>query len=513
MLGSHVTTIAYPLLVLHVTGSPFTAGCAVFAATAPSMFAYAPAGALVDRWNPRRVMLLSELGRGVAIGAVAATLAFGNPMVALLMAVAVIEGILEVFSSLAERRYVRSIVERDQISSALVRTEAKVHVALVAGRPLGGLLFGIGPIFPFLTDFSSFIYSVAILFRMKDSKPTREAAISPRVPISKNSLIDDIGQGLRWIHKNRLARMAIISFSFGTLSFQALIMIFLCNAHSTQLPAFSIGVVLAASGVGGAVGSLVASRLHPKIIYWMPIQTGVWLTGFSFFLFHFGREISHTAIIMAILGFTGALGNIALDTHVMQNADQEMLARVTSVGQSATFTACSIGPVIGGILVREFGNQIAMSYLWLFTLVPLALSIYTVFTPQWEAHHPDDERDMELPDPAVSDGTGAGEAEPVSDYLHGGTRNLLPGATIAALVMIMQVGINNEDRCDTPHPGDGTGLGGRVRKSRLLVEPGDELNAGGDAQLGVDAGDVRVDGAAGDDEPPGDLAIGEALAD
>ena len=53
MLGSHVTTIAYPLLVLHLTGSPFTAGCAVFAATAPSMFAYIPAGALVDQVEPK----------------------------------------------------------------------------------------------------------------------------------------------------------------------------------------------------------------------------------------------------------------------------------------------------------------------------------------------------------------------------------------------------------------------------------------------------------------------------
>ena len=38
MLGSHVTSIAYPLLILHLTGSPFTAGCAVFATTAPSIW-------------------------------------------------------------------------------------------------------------------------------------------------------------------------------------------------------------------------------------------------------------------------------------------------------------------------------------------------------------------------------------------------------------------------------------------------------------------------------------------
>ena len=467
MLGSHVTTIAYPLLILDVTGSPLTAGCAVFAATAPSMFAYVPAGALVDRWNPRRVMLLSELGRGVAIGTVAVTLAFGNPIVALLMAVAVIEGVLEVFSGLAERRYVRSIVERDQISSALVRTEARAHVVLVAGRPLGGLLFGIGPIFPFLADFFSFACSATALFRMKDSNPTGEVTVPPHALIPKNSLINDIGRGLRWIIENRLARMAIISFSLGTLIFQALIMAFLGDAHGRHLPAFAIGIVLAASGVGGAVGSLVASRLPPKITYWMPIQTVVWFSGFFFFLFPAGRNFFCTAIIMAILGFTGALGNIALDTHVMQNADQEMLARVISVGQLASFAACSIGPIVGGILTREFGNQLAMSYLFLFTLVPLTLSIYTVLTrstpshwsrararpesaagsrdghlEQWNAHRPGGEGDLELPDPVLSGSTGAGDAEHGAGHRHARARSLLAGATIAVLAIL----INHADR-------------------------------------------------------------------
>ena len=49
MLGSHVTTIAYPLLVLRLTGSPFTAGCVAFAATAPGILVHIPAGALADR--------------------------------------------------------------------------------------------------------------------------------------------------------------------------------------------------------------------------------------------------------------------------------------------------------------------------------------------------------------------------------------------------------------------------------------------------------------------------------
>ena len=123
-------------------------------------------------------MMLSELGRGVAIASVAVTLALGKPSVALLIAVAVIEGALEVFSGLAERRYIGSFVEHDEVSSALVGMEARTHVVLVIGRPLGGLLFGIRPIFPFLADVASFIYSVMTLTRVTDTKSSRRSAVS-----------------------------------------------------------------------------------------------------------------------------------------------------------------------------------------------------------------------------------------------------------------------------------------------------------------------------------------------
>jgi MFS family permease len=375
MLGSHVTTIAYPLLVLRLTGSPFTAGCAAFAATAPSVLVYIPAGALIDRWNPRRAMLLSELGRGLAIASVAVTLALGKPIVALLIAVAVIEGVLEVFSGLAERRYVGSFVEADEVSSALVGMEARTHVVLVMGRPLGGLLFGIEPILPFLADVASFIYSVDTLTRVSDIKPCRKAMTASRKLMPEGGLINEIRQGLRWIYDDKYARMAIISFSGGTLIFQALIMVFLGDAHDQHLSAFTIGIILAASGVGGALGSTVASRLLPRIHYpWIRIQTLIWFAGFGFIALPVGRRFLFIAIAMAILGFTGALGNIALDTHLMRNVDKEMLARVTSVGRLATFAAAAIGPLLGGVLVQELGVPDAMSCLFFFTPILLLLS-------------------------------------------------------------------------------------------------------------------------------------------
>jgi predicted MFS family arabinose efflux permease len=380
MLGSHATTIAYPLLVLRLTGSPFTAGCVAFATNASGMIVYTPAGALVDRWNPRKAMLVSELGRAVAIAALAATMVLGKPIVALLIAVAVIEGGLEVFSGLAERRYLGSIVGRDQVRSALVRFEARTHVVLVAGRPLGGLLFEAGPIFPFLANVAAFIYSAYTLAVIKNGELICEPVASPREVTSQDSLLNDIWQGFIWIHKDKFVRMVIVSFSVGTLIFQALIMVFLSDAHDRHLPALAIGIVLAASGVGGALGSVAASRLLARASYsWIRIQTSIWVAGFFFLMLPAGGYFVVTFIIMAVLGFTGALGNIALDTHLMRKVDQEMLARVTSIGRLVSFAACAVGPVIGGVLAQELG--VGSALFWLFISALLVLPTLSVFTP------------------------------------------------------------------------------------------------------------------------------------
>jgi hypothetical protein len=333
-------------------------------------------------------MLLSELGRGVAIGIIAVTLALGKATVALLIIAAVIEGFLEVFSGLAERRYVGSLVDREQVPSALVRIEARTHVVLLAGRPLGGLLFEIKPIYPYIADALTFLYSVAMLFGIKEDKGHQEPPRKPRQPISMGNLVYDIKAGLRSIYEDRFSRVVIFSFSIGTMLFQALIMIFLADAHSQDFSALDIGAILGASGVGGTLGSAMASRLLTKVRNsWtqsqslMRIQAAIWVGGFTVLVFLAGRQVIFTAIIMAILGFSGAVGNIVLDTHLLCNSDKEMLARVTSVSRLASFAACAIGPVLGGFLVQKLGVRPAM--LWLFFTTPtlLALAVLTPSVP------------------------------------------------------------------------------------------------------------------------------------
>ena len=394
MLGSRVTTIAYPMLVLHLTGSPFVAGWIAFAATAPSVLFYIPAGALVDRCDPRRTMLFSEFGRGVAIATVvAATLVFGRPNLCLVIVTAVAEGILAVFSAVSEPRYVRSLVEPDQASSALARIEARAHLVVLAGRPLGGFLFGLMPVLPFLADVLSFIASVVALVSIKSRRAIGQAvmlragnlfltlfkAVGPRcrnwrAPIRYGRLAEgqfrsDIRDSLRWLCRDQFAHLSLISSAGATLIFQALIIVFVADAHTRRLPSVAIGMVLAASGVGGALGALAASRLRARANWpWIQIQVWAWAASFAILALSNGKSFTLIAIIMAVLGFTGALGNIEIGTYFIRNVAESMLARANSMSQMMSFGACAAGPVLGGILIQEYHIRRTIFVLFLMTM-------------------------------------------------------------------------------------------------------------------------------------------------
>src|SRR5262249_47565223 len=154
-----------PMLVLGIKDSPLIAGFVTFAAIAPGVLLYMPAGAIVDRQDPRRVMLVSEISRGaVAILVVVALVIFGrNISIVFLMLAMFTEEVLEIFSTLADRRYLYRLMERDKISSQQASVEVRTHAAALVGRPIGPLLFTISPFLPFLTDAMSFVASVACL--------------------------------------------------------------------------------------------------------------------------------------------------------------------------------------------------------------------------------------------------------------------------------------------------------------------------------------------------------------
>lgn len=377
MLGTRISTLAFPMLVLAIKGSPLIAGIVAFAAIAPGVFLYMPAGAIVDRRDPRRVMLFSEISRGVvAILVVVGLLIYGrNISITFLLLAMLAEEVLKIFSTLADRRYLNRLMEQDNIRSRQASAEARTHAAVLVGRPIGPFLFALGAFLPFLLDAISFAASVTCLLLIRSTDEPQETGW----PTFKQ-VTSGIGQGVGTVTSDRRIWLTSSLMSMTSVVSQALILIFLVEAHSGKLSALAIGIVLGASGIGGAVGSY-CSKVVPHFIRnrWLPIQMGTWFIVFLGLAMTCGGSAFWSSIAMFVMSVTGAIGNVEYGTYLKENIADDMIGKISGIGCTLTIAACALGPIFGGYAVQESSIQHAVLILF-FIVTLMAFTSLLVFT-------------------------------------------------------------------------------------------------------------------------------------
>jgi MFS family permease len=133
-LGAHVSAIAFPLLVLATTGSPVRAGIVSAAGTLPDLVLAVPAGALVDRWNQKRVMIVTDSVCAAAFGSLGLAVALDALTFGHIVAVAFIEGVGFVLFEVAEGSALQKVVADHHLDAALARNSARAHTAALAGN-------------------------------------------------------------------------------------------------------------------------------------------------------------------------------------------------------------------------------------------------------------------------------------------------------------------------------------------------------------------------------------------
>ncbi|HEX4811796.1 MAG TPA: MFS transporter [Nonomuraea sp.] len=364
-VGMRTLGVAYPLLALAQTGSPIAAGWAGFALTIPILVFYIPGGLLVDRISPRRIILVAEGGRWLTVTAVLASMLYGGPSLQLLMLAAALEGTLWVLYTLAEAALLPRLVHRVMMQQALAKSEGASHLASIAGRPLGGYLFGVGRAIPFLLNAVLFAISFGLFVGLR-----RE----PGRPATGTSLLRELPAGFRALLHQPFLGGAIMLTTFTNLMVNALIMVFVSGSQG--VPSLEIGLVLASSGVGGAVGSAVAYLWHPSRSV-LRIHTWIWVV--ALFLAAVGAWAGQRPLFFAMglfaVGFGGALSNVAIRAVEVGRVDPGTLARVVSVSRLSSHGALCLAAPLGGLLVSQWG--VTGGTLVLFAVMLAAAVLFT----------------------------------------------------------------------------------------------------------------------------------------
>lgn len=356
VLGSRVSAIAYPLLVLALTGSPAKAGIVGFAGTIPYVLTPLAAGVLVDRFSLRRLLVAADLGRGAALATVVAALAVGEPPLAQLVVVAFVEGALFILSGTAQTAVVPRVVPTEQLPTALSQNEARERGAYLAGQPLGGVLFDVGRVVPFLFDALTYVVSlVTVLLIRTDLDGERERAGA--------SVRAEVLEGIAWLWRQRFLRAAALLVSASNALFTALVLVLIVRAGDAGASASAIGIMVGLGGLGGLLGSFVAPPFQRRFAGRTIVVGANWVWALLLPLMLLTGNPYLLGAVFGAMAFVGPLWNVVLGAYTYALVPARLLGRVTSAETLLAYGAIPLGSLGAGLLLESLGDAGALAVL------------------------------------------------------------------------------------------------------------------------------------------------------
>jgi predicted MFS family arabinose efflux permease len=369
-LGFQVALVAYPLLVLALTGSAAKAGLAGFARTLPWLLLSLPAGALIDRLNRKQVMVFSDLGACIALLTIPVAVWMGRLSFAQVVVVAFVEGGCLVFFRIAETGALRSVVSAEQLPDAVAANDARAYAAQVAGTPLGGALFGLSRALPFLVDGLTYLVSLALVLA------TRKDFQEQRAP-SVRRLRAEMAEGARWLWAQPFLRTALLLVGASNLVFAGLVLAAVVVAKEQGASPVLIGVMLASVGIGGILGALAAPWLRRRITPRAVVVGFNWIYVVVLVGLVEAPDALVIGALLSALSFFGPTWNAVVDGYRISIIPDALIGRAQSFDSLVAFGTASLGPLIAGVLLEVIGGDGTFLVLAAFMLVLAIVSSLT----------------------------------------------------------------------------------------------------------------------------------------
>ena len=348
-IGSGVSELAFPLLVLALTHSPAQAGFASALRTLPYFIFTLPGGALIDRWNRKRVMILCDTGRAISMASIPVALVFWHLTLVQLYIVSLLEGSLYVFFDLAETASLPRVVPKEQLPAAISQNQVTFGITNLLGPPVGGVLYTLGRAVPFLVDAISYLVSIISLLFI-ETKFQMERVVATR------KLRTEIVEGMKWLWRQPLLRvMAFLNSGWSALGFGFSLMVIVLAQGQHLSPTF-IGILFAIGGVSSILGASLAPFIQKRLRYGQAIIGLWWLYVLVWLLVAF----VHTPIALgAIVCFflVDSIYNIVQFSYRLALIPDELQGRVNSALRLISYSLRPVGIALTGVLMQSVGSM------------------------------------------------------------------------------------------------------------------------------------------------------------
>lgn len=350
--GSGMSSIAYPLLALVVTGSAANAGYVGAAEFLPLVLLSLPAGVAADRFDRRYLMIAADVVGVAAVGALAAVVLLHHVALWVIIAVAFADSAAAVVFRAGFSGAFRAVVPQAQLADASSLAQARAATVRLTAPPAGGALFGLSRAFPFLADAISYAFSTLslILIRTRFQEEEREQRTT------------SLREGLAFFWGMPFLRTTVgmIAASNFAASGIPLALIILAKRHG--LPAAAIGGFVAAAGastlIGSALSPLLRRRLPMRLIllseFWMAIVYAAFLVYPSVYVL---------AAAFALHAFCFPNTDSAVAAYSYALIPDRLLGRAMAASNTLRAVTTPFGPLAAGLLLADTSPRIAIAVL------------------------------------------------------------------------------------------------------------------------------------------------------
>jgi MFS family permease len=347
--GNWLTNIALTLLVLKLTHSGFDVGLLAAFQYGPILLLSAWAGAIADRSDKRKLLLLTQSLEMLESIGLAVVAFMPHPSIDPLFILAAIGGTLLAFDNPLRRSFVSEMVPPEDISNAVVLYSTIVNTSRIFGPALAGLLVvtsGFG--WCFTIDAISYLAVIVCLIKMRPNELHR---LPPKARMK-----GEVRAGFRyvlsvpvlWINFAMLAAIGLLAYNFNiTLPIFVRLALHGSDASYTILYSlFSCGAVVSALAVANR--GLVQLR-H--------VILGAATLGAAMLILSIVPNVGFAVPAMLLLGITGILYTTATTTIVQIESRPEMRGRVLSLQTVLLIGPTAVGGPLLGWMADKYGGR------------------------------------------------------------------------------------------------------------------------------------------------------------
>ncbi len=380
--GSQIGSLALAFIAVKLLNAgPQEMGLLSAAGTASFLLVGLVAGAWVDRWIKRRVMIIADLIRMVCVGLIPA-LYFSNQLtVWVVIAIAFVMGLATVFFDVAYQSFIPVILPSDKIAAGNAALETTNQISGIAGPGIVGFLIDLfkAPAL-LIVDAFSYLISALTLGMIKDTE-------TPKAKEDRKPLHVEIREGLRFVVRQPLIRRISLTTSvnnlFTSLMYSIFALVFLGSEY-LNFGASALGLL----GTFAAIGALLGSLATTKLIKWVGegtlISLSAVVSGLNVLLvpiavtLHNGATLPILLVMEFINGFAVLAYNITQVSARQRLCPPELLGRMNASIRFFVWGVMPIGGLIGGGVAAAYGVN---ATLWVGAIGGAFSCVFVLFSP------------------------------------------------------------------------------------------------------------------------------------